>query len=688
MQRTQANRGAAVYTPLGSDALLLRRMTGTEKLGRPFEYELDLLSEDWDIDFDAILGQPIGIRLELPDHGTRYFSGFVSRFVQAPQGGLSRRLAGYRATVVPWIWLLTRNSDCRIFQEKTIPQIILEVFRDHGMCDFDNRLTSKYAVREYCVQYRETDFDFVHRLMEHEGIYYYFEHEADKHTLVLCDAIAAHRPVAGYERVVYRPENDHEDVGIERITHWSMQRQVQSGIWSSNDFDFKAPRKMLRNYRNNPRPHGNSHFERYDYPGDYLQDEQGQHRCRVRHEEMDARHEVATGHADARGLAAGHTFKLAEYPREDQNREYLITSASVTITNDEYDSSASGEGGLEYGCTFNAIDVRTPFRPERMTPRAKVEGPQTAIVTGPPEEEIHTDKYGRVKVQFHWDRYGGWDQDSSCWIRVSQTWAGKGWGGMLIPRIGQEVIVDFLEGDPDRPIITGRVYNSDNPVPYDLPANKTVSTLKSNSSKGGAGNNEIKFEDSKDHELFFIHAQRDREAVIEHNNTESVGNNEQISVAANRTKSVGGNETTDVAGNRTESVGKDESVSIGLDRTLTVGANNSESVGANESRVVAVNQSVTVGANQTTTIGANESNAVASNQNTTVGMCRSSSIGLMDSISAGLVQDVNAGIAISINAGVSIVLAALNGQIRIGPDGVFIKGSKVVIEGDRVDINP
>jgi len=519
MALTQARRLIAVSSPLGKELLLFRRMTATEALSRLFEFQLDLLSENSGIKLEEVLGQRLTIRLELPSGEFRYFNGCVSRFCQV---GTDGRYAVYEATLRPWLWFLTRTADCRIFQEKTVPDIIKAIFREHGFTDFEEALSASYRQWEYCVQYRETDFNFVSRLMEQEGIYYYFKHEDGKHTLVLSDSYSAHNTLPGYEKIPYFPPDEHDRRERDHIFDWRLVQDLQPVTYALNDFDFKMPSKKLRSSAAVERQHAEARYEIYDYPGAYVESANGDDYARIRIEELQAQYETVQGHGNARGLAVGALFELMNYPREDQNREYLIVSAAHELRSNEYESDrAGGTPDTNYACRFNAMEARQPFRPLRTTPKPIVQGPQTAIVVGKAGEEIWTDKYGRVKVQFHWDRYGKNDENSSCWVRVSHPWAGKNWGAVSIPRIGQEVIVDFLEGDPDQPIITGRVYNGEQMPPYGLPAGGVVSGIKSNTHKG-KGYNEMSMDDTAGKEKITIHGQYDMNTTVEHDQTNTV----------------------------------------------------------------------------------------------------------------------------------------------------------------------
>jgi len=548
---TQKYRVTAVSSPLGEDALLFHRMTATEELGRLFEFQIEVLSNDDHVDFNQLLGQNMTVRMDLlHEDKSRYLNGYVCAFSQIENQG---NYAAYQVILRPWFWFLTRTADCRIFQNATVPDIIKQVFADYEFADVDftglkkqqgqkedgDGLQEKYREREYCVQYRESDFDFISRLLEEEGIYYYFRHDNGKHTLMLVDSLSVHQLTPGYEEVPYfRPDKSNRRPW-DSISEWSVAGKVKPGAYTTNDFDFKIPRKkLLSPPANMAQDHAQADYEVYDYPGKYVEFADGNNYARVRIEELQSQHEIIEGRGTAMGLQTGALFKLARHHRKDFNREYLLVSTSYEIVSNEYASIDQLSWEPMCQCSFTAIDARQQFRPARSTPKPIVRGPQTATVVGKAGEEIWTDQYGRVKCQFHWDRYGQSDQESSCWIRVSHAWAGKNWGGICIPRIGQEVIVDFLEGDPDQPIVTGRVYNGANMPPYKLPENAMISGVKSNSTKGGGGYNELYMDDSKGKELINTHAQYDMKTTVQHDDTQTVHNNRVIQVDGTHTENI------------------------------------------------------------------------------------------------------------------------------------------------------
>lgn len=719
MAITQSNRLVQVDSPLGGEVLLLQSMEGSEELGRLFHYELDLTSEDRAIKFDQLLGKPMGLTLELHGGGKRYFHGIACGCRQLTGHG---QFAGYRVSLRPWFWLLTRTSDCRIFQNKTVPDIIKQVFRDLGFSDFEDNLSGSYREWEYCVQYRETSFDFISRLMEQEGIYYYFRHEKARHVLVLADAYGAHSTVADYASVPFYPP-DQQMRERDHFYDWQLAREVQPGSLALNDYDFQRPGASLEVRSSVSRSHSNGDHPLYDYPGEYVQSKDGEHYARTRIQAIHSQFERVQLRGRARGLGCGHLFKLTGYDRADQNREYLVVVARYQIRQELYES-----GQLDLAEQFiselDCMDASQAFRPLPLTPLPIVRGPQTARVVGPAGEEIWTDQYGRVKVHFYWDRHDQSNENSSCWMRVSQAWAGKNWGSVQIPRIGQEVIVSFLEGDPDRPIITGRVYNAEQTVPYELPANATQSGVKSRSSKEGspANFNEIRMEDKKGAEQLFIHAEKNQDIEVEndethwvghdrsktidndetvhvkHDRTETVDNNETITIGVDRKEKVGNNETISIGVNRTEDVGSDEKITIGANRTedvgnnetITIGADRREKVGANETISIVSNRTEDVGGNETIDITGNRNETVKGNEGIEINGNQSTQIGKNESRDVNQNRTTNiqqndsldVGKNFSLTAGDSITLTTGAASITMKKDGtIMIRGKDITIDG-------
>jgi type VI secretion system secreted protein VgrG len=713
-----------ITTPLGAD-LLFRGMHGREEMSRLSEFQLDLLSLKGDIKIDGILGKNVTVKVALPDDSTRYFNGFVTRF---SAGGRLGRYYRYYAVMNPWLWFLTRTSDCRIFQDMTVPDIVKKVFGDEPAADFRFDLTGKYKKWTYCVQYRETDFNFVSRLMEEEGITYYVKHTDGHNTVVLTDSTGKHTPFKGYEKLpfvspeqVVRPE-------LEHIGSWDYSRQIQPGVYVHDDYDLERPSVELKTRKVLTRTYAPSDYEVYDYPGHYLQKADGEQYADVRINEFGSQFEAAQAVTNAKGVCVGSLFTLEDCGRADQNREHLVLSASYDLEFSQYEAMPEGTG-TSFRCSFVAMTSAQQFRPKRRTPKPFVQGPQTAVVVGPAGDQIYTDKFGRVKVQFHWDRYGKKDENSSCWIRVSHPWAGKGWGSVATPRIGQEVIVDFLEGDPDQPIITGRVYNGENQPPFGFPAGAVLSGYKSDTHKG-SGNNEISVDDTAGKERVYIHGQFNMDTLIEHDQTSTIhnnrtdkvdvddsetigknqkwdvgvnrdatiGSNETLTVGADRTKSIGGNETVTVSGNRTETVSRSETLTVALQRTHSVGINETISVGAAQEITVGAMQAFTVGANQTTNVGANQSTNVGANQSTEVGGNRTIEVGgnhgstiggnetrsVGKGRSTGVKEDdaTKVGKNFVLDAGDSVTIKTGSASITMKKDGtITIKGKDIKVEG-------
>ncbi|WP_347988908.1 type VI secretion system tip protein VgrG [Methylomonas sp. AM2-LC] len=578
MAYTQDNRMASVTFTGISDTLLLYRITGSEQFSRLFEYELELLSENGSVDLKSMLGKSATIKLYLAEGGERDFNGIVT---QVNQYGMLGNLYYYRAVVHPKLWLLTRTSNCKVQSPQivegavktfTVPDLVKNVLSAYGYTDITTQFTTTYQPREFCVQYRETDFNFISRLLEEEGIYYYFTHTDSTHTLVLCDNMDAHQDTSGNATIKYYPMDNQQRRDEEHIYDWSLSQQIQSGKYTLNDFDFENPGSDLKGDSVTALTYTDNDKEVYDYPGEYKAVADGKSYAKIRMEEQDVGFQQVTARGNIRRLATGSKFTLTEFPREDQNSKYLVVSTHFQFQNNSYSTYGTQDSGEDYQCSYTVISASSVYRPPRISPVPVVQGVQTATVVGAKGttvvggDDITTDKYGRVKIKFHWDRLGTNDQDTYCWVRVAQIWAGKNWGGVFIPRIGQEVIVDFLEGNPDCPIITGSVYNNEQMPPYGLDANKTQSGIKTQSTPNGSTDNynEIRFEDKKDSEEIFIQAEKDFNCVIENNETRKVG----------FIKKSAGDQTVEIYNNRTVSLeqGNDSLTVKKGDRTVDVSA--------------------------------------------------------------------------------------------------------------------
>ena len=553
---TQDNTYLTVTTPLGADVLMLTSMHGEEGMSSLFYFDLEMVSTDAGLDFSQIVGKSVTVSLSLDDSNARCINGVVTRFVQT---GGNLNFATYHAEMRPWLWWLTLRTDSRIFQEKTTPDIIKAVFADLGFTDYRVATSATYTAREYCVQYQESAFDFISRLMEEDGIFYFFEHEDGKHTLVLADASSANAACPNLAKARFHPASGSQNE-FDIVYRWSLEQQAVPKTFSTEDFNFETPSAELL-----AKKEGSAgRMEVYEYPGGYKAKGAGDGIAAIRLQELQHPALTMRGDSYCRAFVPGYKFALTGHFREDMNTDYVLRRVAHSATHEAYSN------------TFDAYPLSVPFRPPRITPRARVMGAQTATVVGKSGEEIWTDKYGRVKVQFHWDQQGKKDENSSCWVRVAHGWAGQGWGMMFLPRIGQEVIVSFLEGDPDRPIITGSVYNAEKTVPYALPGEQTKSTIMGYSSKGGGGNNEIRFEDKKDSEEVYAHAQKDMTIKVENDRKKDVLHDEINTIKNDRTTTIQeGNEKLVVSkGDRTVQVetGK-ETHEVKGERLLTVTGN-------------------------------------------------------------------------------------------------------------------
>ena len=558
---TQEDRVIQIDTPLDDEnALLLRSFSGQEAISSLFQFHLDLIAENrTQIPFEKLLGQQISILMELPDEKERYFNGIISSF---SQGGRDDRFTQYRAEMVPRFWLLTRNVRSRIFQQMTVPDILKKVLT--GL-DVSYKIQGQFEPRDYCTQYRESDFQFASRLMEEEGLYYFFQHGDDgQDVLVIANTPQSHPDMPITSTILYE-EKSGGNREADRVFRWERVQELRSGKYTLWDHCFELPNKHLEAEKTvqesvpvgtltqKLKVGGNDKLEIYDYPGAYAQRfdgvdpgggaraqdlqkifEDNKRTVAIRMQQETVAALVINGASDCRQLVSGYKFKLSKHFNADG--QYVITSVSHSA--EQAIGTDTDESDFRYSNVFTCIPIALPFRPQRSTPRPFVHGSHTATVVGPSGEEIFTDKYGRVKVQFHWDREGKNDANSSCWIRVASGWAAKSWGMVQIPRIDQEVVVIFLEGDPDQPIIVGCVYNADQMPPYKLPDNKVMGGWKSRSSPGGGGYNEISFNDTKGKEMVTIHAQYDMNTTVEHIDTQTVKDNRVIKVDGTHTETI------------------------------------------------------------------------------------------------------------------------------------------------------
>lgn len=690
---SQKNRLLAIDSPLGSDALLLTRLKGTEYVSELFAFEAEVYSKQKSISPASIVGKNVTIKLMMTDQDsvhqaqTRYINGYVKSFKQ--DGSQLQNLRGYTAEIVPWFWFLTQTTDSKIYQFKSVKEIASAIFGENGFTDFQFRLAGQHPQREYCVQYQETDFNFLSRLFEEEGIYYYFEHQNGKHNLIISDH------VGGYGQCQEAAVDYRAGTETSHTVHtWHHNYEFRTGRYAKRDYDFKKPSNRLQTgSAASMKVPGVGKYERFVYPGRYEDKGLGDQLTRLRVEADEAAHDVIRGESGCRSFTAGHRFTLQRHddaPAEVSEYMHL----SVSHHAQDYSYTADNERHKEYANTFDCIPAEVVSRPQLKTGWPKMQGPQTAVVVGPAGEEIYTDQYGRVKVQFPWDRYGSYDENSSCWIRVSHNWAGKNWGGMFLPRIGQEVIVDFIDGDPDRPMITGRVYNAEQMPPWSLPANKTQSGVLTRSSKGGtaANANCLRFEDKKGEEQLFIHAEKNQDIEVEndethwvgHDRTKTIDNDETVFVHHDRTETVDNNEDITIGVNRSERVGNNEDITIGVNRTEQVGSNERIAIGSNRSETVGSNEKVTVGQNRVHTTGISEIKTVGMARVHTVGINETNTVGVAQQNTVGMTQTNTIGQKMEYNVGEEIIIQTGKSVIHMLSDGtITIKGVNINIEAEE-----
>ena len=675
-------RRVTIHTPLG-DELHFRELRGQENISQLFSLDVEMLSENESIDPKALLGKNATIEIETQGGGRRFIDGIVTRFGMQ---GQDHRHYAYKARLSPWLWLATRKSDFRIFQNLNVPDIVEQVLGVYGH-PLQKKLTRAYRSWDYCVQYNESDCDFVSRLMEHEGIYYFFEHASGRHTLVLCDdIIASHGALPGGESIPFYPPEKAAAGDQENIHAWQLEQEIKPGRHYIDDYDFKKPRAELSHMRRDPPGHAHDGHETYEWPGGYTEYGDGDAYIRVRLKQGLTGHSRVRGQSCHRALATGYTFSLYNYPRGDQNRQYLITGLSYHLKENPRVSAvapgakgSAAEDGSFQRYELQAQPTSLAFTPPRTTPKPRTTGPQTAVVVGPAGEEIWTDEYGRIKVQFHWDRLGSKDQNSSCWIRVATNWAGPGFGAISIPRIGHEVVVDFLNGDPDYPIVTGCVYNAANMPPWALPANATQSGIKTRSSKGGAAGagmkngpgdaNAIRFEDKAGAEQLWLHAQKDQLTEVENDEDKWVGND--------RRKTIDRDETSVIHRDRTETVDRDETITVHNNRTERVDHNEKISIGDNRNEDVGIDENISIGKNRSKTIGKTETDKIGQNWHVTVGLLKTQTIGMAYMQNVGGMKMMNIGVNYMENIGVAMQThVGMNQSLTVGQERQVKVGSK------------
>ncbi|MEN4991915.1 type VI secretion system tip protein TssI/VgrG [Pantoea agglomerans] len=641
-----------ITAQLPADGLLFHTLKGTETLSRPFVLTAELLATDARIDRHALLGKPV--TFTLPTDGLmnalspRYLNGKITRVAVRSQELSGTRYAVYELTVEPDLWPMKRDRNLRIFQSQTVPQIVQTLLKEYG-ANVETRLAGSYRVWEYCVQYQESSLDFISRLMELEGIYYFFRHEADRHTLVLCDAPDQHQAFSGYETIAYHVTPSGGVVTEEGISQWSLAESVTPGIYSTDDYDFRKPNAWMLQARQNPASPVPGSVDVYDWPGHFVDHSHGESYARIRQEVWQAEHHSVSGSGTATGIAPGFTFSIINAPHFSDNGEYLVTSATYDFAENAYASGDTGDSrhNIHFTVLPSSVTYRTP--PETAWP--KTHGPQTAKVVGPKGESIWTDRYGRVKVKFHWDRLAKGDDTSSCWVRVSSAWAGQGFGGVQIPRVNDEVVVDFINGDPDRPIITGRVYNEASMPPWNLPEDATRMGFMTRSKDGHNDNSSfLFFEDKPGGELLNMHAEKDMNISVENDKT--------VSVDGCRTTKIGKDQTDEINGDSTFHYKQKRTTTVDGAETKTF--NNGEKTTIENGRVLKINNGdeVSIVGNKNSHINGNENREITGN----------------------LTEKVNGDVTVDINGGWN--QNVMTGTVNIfSPNEISIKSStKVSIE--------
>lgn len=665
-------------TPLGKDVLRLESMSAAEGISQLFRMQMEMVSHEGGIQFEQIVGKAVSVELALDGGSSRYFHGIVSRFWQGGAYLMDAEDQGfvtYQADVVPWLWTLSRATNCRVFEKKTALDIIRTVFDDLGYGENEEyefaSLGETHEEIEYCVQYRETDFNFVSRLMEEQGLAYYFRHEADKHTMVIFDTSGSCPDCSGYETVLYGGIGG--SAGQEKVVEgWTTQQVWPPGKYALNGYDLENPSDdLLAPTQGALSMGGNAKFEIYDYPSYYTKSVNGKRYVKFRMEAEEAASHVVQGRGCCGAFTPGTHIKLkGHFCDEFNGKRYLITGVQHSIRQ----VISRADGGSSYENSFTCLPDRIPYRPVQKTPKPSVQGSQTAVVVGPSGEEIHCDKYGRIRIQFHWDRDGKNDGTDVCWARVSQTSAGKRWGSIFIPRIGQEVVVTFLDGDPDRPLVTGVVYNAEQMPPYELDVNKTMSGIKTRSTKDGNPEtfNEIRFEDKKGEELFYVHAEKDREKVVENDERDDIGNDRTISVGHDQTSEIGNDFRETVRKNKTVAVGEDHTETVTKNETLKVEGERTRSVGGTESIAIDKDQGISVDGNRT--INVSKSQMVQVDDDSTA--------------KVGKNFGIEAGDEIALEVGKARIVMKKNGDIVIEGKKLNFKASgDIVMKGSKVKQN-
>ncbi len=724
------NRVVVAHTVAG-EVLKFKSMQGREALSCLYDFEVELLSERQEpVDIRSLLGTALSLEIETADRSKRYLSGDVTKVSllgQLESSGV--RYNRYKVNVRPWLWYLSRNRDCKIYQHMTVVDILDEVLGSYHGFKYEKKLLENYRQREFCVQYEESDFDFISRLMEHEGIFYYFRHEQGSHTLILCDDASILEALPGYETINYYPNNPNVLADKEAIDHWNIAEELQGVEYVVDDYDFKKSGVSLQNKRRASYSVSQANREIYNWQAGYDDVEQGEHYVKVRLEEARSQVERIDGASNVRGLAPGYTFSLSNSLRKEDDKRYLLIAVDYHLVEAGY-ASDNGDKGL-YRFGFVVQDANVPFRALSLTPLPKTSGPQTAVITGPGGSEVYTDEYQRVKVHFRWDRYNQPDENSSCWIRVSNDSAGSGFGSVIPPRIGQEVIVDFIGGNPDRPVVVGRVYN-DRQMPAFTPS-PTQSGFVSRSFGGGSASNanHLIFDDAAGSELVHLHSEKDSQTSTENCHLQTVGVDHKHTVGNNHDIEVGNNLRTiieameerlvkaeqkirvnsnaihnydtnfdqTIGGIETRITEAEQNIKVNSDAIHNYDTNFDQTIGGIETRITEAEQSITVNstaiheygsdltqhiqANQNTTVNGNKTEEVKLWQNKTVGIGRNTFVGALD-----LFETVGTKLTIApLNIGVyGVTASAFISKMDVGVDDYKVLGNDKKITGFKNSI--
>ena len=651
MAAVSDNRQAHMTIDLGGEQVVLERVTSLEPLGRPFELNVHIIAALGEIDLLPHLGKPVSVHAYEDDELMRHFTGFITdgEFVRDSSAGFH-----YRLTARPFTYFLAQNRDMAIYQDLSVPDIISKVFGAAGQTNFRMTLSKSYPPRDYCVQYRESDWTFLTRLMEEEGIYYFYEHAADKHTMVICDAPSAH--VAGHPGTLHFSHSAGSVAGAssdERGADKDFVERLGERVSSQGEsqvtlraFDFEKPERPLQSQSTGAGQHPSDAREVYHYPGSFVDESRGTGLSAVRLAALRGKRQLFSGHSQAMSLKTGTTVTVDTHPNARFNQNYLIAGTYHSLANEAYASGGGDDGEGTY-VAFDAIPASTPFHLPLETPRPMVQGLETAIVSGPAGEEIYTDEYGRVKVRFHWDRGDTAGEKSTCWIRVAQF---GNLGSLILPRVNQEVMVDFLHGDPDHPIVMGWVFNKGNMPIYDLPAHKTKALWRTKRygetgqypdaeelDTGAPGANELRFEDKGGHEEVFLHAERDMNTRIRFQQTHHVGQNQEEKVGHDRTAKVGRDETTTIGRDQKLEVGRDQNEEIKNNRTIKVDKN--DDLHVLMSQKIKVDQEITIEAGKQITFKVGQSTVVMNDEGITIkGMTLKTDAQMQSSLHAPMME--------------------------------------------------